>query len=89
MTVPARAYTNNATVRAGVYGGGGTTRAKTAVGITVIDAPEFAGPYEYTPTDDAQVVGISGYRAAQDIRINPIPSNYGKITWTGSCLLIT
>lgn len=49
----------------------------------------FTGEYEYTPTEEEQVVGIKGLKATNDIKINPIPSNYGLITWDGSTLTVS
>ena len=48
----------------------------------------YTGEYEYTPSEVEQTVPIIGYKAAQNIKINPIPSNYGKVTWTGTVLTI-
>lgn len=49
----------------------------------------FTGEYEYTPTQSTQTVEISGKMATQNIIINPIPSNYGLITWNGSALTVS
>ena len=49
----------------------------------------YAGPYEITPSSETQVVPISNYIAASDIKINPVPSCYGLITWNGSFLQIS
>lgn len=51
--------------------------------------PAYSGPYEYTPTQGTQTVEISGKRATENIVINPIPSNYGLITWDGSVLTVS
>lgn len=49
----------------------------------------FDGAYEYTPTRETQVVLIDGKKATDNITINPIPSNYGLITWDGSVLTVS
>lgn len=49
----------------------------------------YRGDYEYTPTHDTQTVQINGLLATQNITINPIPSNYGLITWSGSVLTVS
>lgn len=49
----------------------------------------FEGPYEYTPTRETQTVPIQGKVAANNITINPIPSNYGLITWDGRALTVS
>lgn len=65
------------------------------VEITVITpivasvVPDYDGSYEFTPSADDQTVPTSGKRLAQDITINPIPSNYGLITWNGSIITVS
>lgn len=53
------------------------------------DTLPYRGEYEFTPTEDVQTVHINGLRATRNITINPIPSNYGKITWNGSVLTVS
>ena len=49
----------------------------------------FDGEYEYTPTDTEQTIPIIGLTARRNITINPIPSNYGLITWNGAVLTVS
>lgn len=49
----------------------------------------YSGQYEWTPTQETQTIPISGKTAARNITINPIPSNYGLITWNGSTLTVS
>ena len=51
-------------------------------------SPPFTGDYEYTPSEETQTIPINGKRATQDITINPIPSNYGRISWNGTTLTV-
>lgn len=61
-----------------------------SVGIGIsVNYPLYDGEYEFTPTQSTQTVQISGKAASQDIIINPIPSNYGLITWNGSVLTVS
>ena len=55
-----------------------------AVGVETYD-----GDYEFTPTEETQTVNIENKMAVQDITINPIPSNYGRITWNGSTITVS
>ena len=57
-------------------------------GIVISNAP-YHGEYEFTPTDETQTVETAGLVLEQDIIINPIPSNYGKITWNGAVLTVS
>lgn len=49
----------------------------------------YTGSYEFTPTNEEQVIPILGMVAMKNITINPIPSNYGLITWNGSVLTVS
>lgn len=59
-----------------------------AVEIFVPSDP-YPGPYEVTPTQQTQVLATANMAMTQDVVINPIPSNYGLITWNGSTLLVS
>ena len=42
------------------------------------------------PSDEAQdVFPDAGYSALSKVVVQPVPSNYGKITWNGIYILIT
>lgn len=56
---------------------------------SAVDVEVYAGPYEFTPTEVTQTVEIENRTAIQDITINPIPSNYGLITWNGVTLTVS
>lgn len=53
------------------------------------DVEDFDGAYTYTPTQEEQVINIDGKKATQNITINPIPNNYGLITWNGSVITVS
>ena len=55
-----------------------------AVGVETYD-----GEYEFTPNEDTQTVNVENKMAVQDITINPIPSNYGRITWNGTTITVS
>lgn len=52
-------------------------------------AEHYAGAYEFTPTDTPQTIAIKDMVADADIVIDPIPSNYGKISWNGAVLTVS
>lgn len=60
-----------------------------AEAVIAIPGETYTGSYEFTPNDTTQIIGITGMTATQDITINPIPSNYGLITWNGSTLTVS
>ena len=53
------------------------------------DTLPYRGEYEFTPTEDVQTVHINCLRATRNITINPIPGNYGKISWNGSVFTVS
>lgn len=55
----------------------------------VVEPPTHGGPYEVTPTNSTQVIPTSGLLMTDDFKVNPIPSNYGLITWDGSTLMVS
>ena len=58
-------------------------------GTGMIPVPKYAGPYEFTPTAEEQTVRIARMQATQDITINAVPNNYGRITYNGSVLTVS
>ena len=49
----------------------------------------YDGPYEFTPSQEEQTIQINGKTAVRNITINPIPNNYGLITWNGAVLTVS
>lgn len=49
----------------------------------------FDGEYEYTPTDTEQTIPIIGLTARRNITINPVPPNYGHISWNGAYITVS
>ena len=54
-----------------------------------IGPPYYEGSYDITPTGEQQVIHMDGMRASGDLIIEPIPSNYGLITWDGSVITVS
>ena len=59
--------------------------------IQVIEraAERYGGPYEVTPSAATQVLGTDGLVMTGDVVVQPIPSNYGLITWNGAALTVS
>lgn len=51
--------------------------------------PDYVGPYTITPSQSAQTLSTADKHTTADIIINPIPNNYGLITWNGSTLTVS
>lgn len=54
-----------------------------------VDVDPYAGEYEVTPSAEAQTLDTIGKRLTANVVINPIPSNYGLITWNGAFLTVS
>lgn len=85
-------YTDIAKAIRGKTGGAVTYKpGEMAAAITALpttEYPTYTGATEFTPSDSAQVVETKGQVLASNITVNPIPSNYGKITYTGFVLRV-
>lgn len=54
-----------------------------------VGGEKYRGAYEWTPSQESQTIQIDGLQAEGNITINPIPSNYGLITWNGATLTVS
>ena len=59
------------------------------VPMVTILPPEWEGPYEVTPTAEAQTLDTTGHLMTQSLTVAPIPSNWGLITWNGSVITVS
>lgn len=57
--------------------------------IAIADVPVYDGPYEATPSNVAQIIPTAQLLMTENFTVNPIPSNYGLITWNGSVLTVS
>lgn len=64
-----------------------TLNAELVIGSS--DYPIYDGPYDFTPSTEVQTINVSHTLPRGDITIQPIPSNYGLITWNGSTLTVS
>ena len=51
--------------------------------------PDYTGPTTVTPSSNAQTLSTAGTSLNSDITVNPIPSNYGLVTWNGSVITVS
>lgn len=52
------------------------------------DAP-YEGPVVFTPSAEQQVIQTAGKSIAENIIIDPIPSNYGLVTYNGAFITVS
>ena len=51
--------------------------------------PEYEGSYEVTPSAEEQTLNTDHLYMVHNITINPIPSNYGLVTYNGSIITVS
>lgn len=66
----------------------GAVRFGAETGIPIYPSA-YTRAYEVTPTQETQTLPTEGLIMSHNVVINPIPSNYGLITWNGSTLTVS
>lgn len=51
--------------------------------------PYYEGPFEVTPSTEEQTLETYHLYVGADIKINPIPNNYGLITYNGVTITVS
>lgn len=54
-----------------------------------VDRDPYTGSYEVTPSEETQTLETKNLRMTDNVTINPIPSNYGLITWNGTFITVS
>lgn len=65
-----------------------TYRMTASTGVAVYSNP-YSGVYEVTPSTETQTLYTKDKSLAENVVVNPIPSNYGLITWDGSTITVS
>lgn len=78
LAIPLVVSNSNVTVSVGL-----------ATPIMTSTVPEYDGEYDIVPSGQAQVFGTNGTKLTHDFVVEPIPSNYGLITWDGSTITVS
>lgn len=63
--------------------------AQVATKYSMREGDIYDGEYVFTPSDAVQTVRTKDKTLLQDITINPIPSNWGRITYNGAIITVT
>ena len=88
IAIPMKVSVSNVSIPMGV-----TTDASlpVSVGTTYQAAqyPTYTGEYVFTPTRETQIVDTEERVLVDDIIINPIPSNYGLVTYNGAIITVS
>lgn len=89
LTVSATLTTNIITATAEAVKRSVSATADLATVTRTEDHDYYEGATTFTPSDTVQVIPTRDLVLGDDITINPIPSNYGRITWNGSFLTVS
>ena len=57
--------------------------------VDFITGKSYQGPVTIIPSQHQQILNTTNTTLSSDIVIEPIPSNYGLITWNGSTLTVS
>ena len=86
--VPLAVSTDGVAVSLGVQEPQGVALDMT-VGVYAQIGEHYHGAYTVTPTNQAQVLDTDALILDGNITSNPIPSNYGLISWDGSTITVS
>lgn len=70
-------------------GASGAAIPASVTGITPIIPDPYTGEYEVTPSGETQILATANHGMTRNVIVNPIPSNYGRITWNGAILTVS
>ena len=79
----------NEPIKMGVKSPSSKATMGVAAPIVVGLLPEYDGSYEVTPSEETQVLKTKDKQTRENIVINPIPQNYGLITYNGSIITVS
>jgi hypothetical protein len=54
-----------------------------------VERTAYTGPTEFVPSEETQIVQTKNLRMTDDIVVDPIPRNYGLITYNGSTITVS
>ena len=89
ITVPMTVATSTTSIPVAVGGTAASLQLGIGAAYEFTQYAEYQGEYTFTPGDEAQTVQTEGLVLMHDITINPVPSNYGKITYNGSTIMVS
>ena len=66
-----------------------STEFQNPIARDYVEREPYTGAYEITPSGDLQILSTKNLRMTDNITINPVPSNYGRIDWNGQYLTVS
>ena len=69
---------------------GFSTSMGVSTNVSPLPPPQpYEGAYTVTPSGSTQTLSTAGMKMTGNVVVNPIPSNYGLITWNGSTITVS
>lgn len=68
--------------------GSDTLNMGVSQGVPIYPNP-YTGAVEVTPSEELQTLETRGLMMTENVKVNPIPSNYGLITYNGSTITVS
>lgn len=56
--------------------------------VTEYDLPPYTGQTVITPSENVQTLMTADKVVTQNIIVNPVPENYGRLLWSGNTLTV-
>lgn len=56
--------------------------------LVEVQVDEYEGEYSFTPSEETQTAETEGLKLLHNITVAPIPSNYGRIAYSGSGIMV-
>ena len=89
ITVPLSVSSDTEALIVGVSSDSAAVPVQIGAAYGAGDYDLYDGPYTVTPGPQAQVLETAGKAMREDVTVEPIPTNYGLITWNGSFLTVS
>lgn len=89
ITIPMRVSTSRVSIPASVAVSAVSLPVTLGAAYQMREGDIYDGPYEFTPYGEAQYAQTTDKVLYQDIKINPIPSNYGLVTYNGAFITVS
>ena len=89
IAVPMRVAVTEQAIPASVATENAGVRVTLGAAYSAVSGDPYEGAYTVTPTQEAQVLATAGKVMLEDVTIDPIPQNYGLVTWNGSVLTVS
>ncbi len=89
ITIPMQIETDTVSIPMAAFSTDIPFAVDVASAIEVVQTNPYTGEYRFTPCDESITARTADKYLADDIVIDPIPSNYGHITWNGTVLTVS